>query len=67
MMFQILWEEHRLRVNENRVPRRIFGSKREEVMGDWRRLHNEKLHNMYASQSIISMIKLMDEACNMYG
>jgi hypothetical protein len=36
---------HRLKVSENRVLRRIFGPKREEVAGDWRRLHNEELHN----------------------
>jgi hypothetical protein len=39
-----LREEHRLRVFENRVPRRIFGPKRDEVTGDWRKLHNEELH-----------------------
>jgi hypothetical protein len=49
-------EEHRLKVFENRVLRRIFGPKREEVMGDWRKLHNEELHNVY-SPSIIRMIK----------
>jgi hypothetical protein len=43
-------------VSENRVLRRIFGSKREGVAGDWRRLHNEELHNLYASQNIISVI-----------
>jgi hypothetical protein len=41
-----LREEHRLRVFENRVLRRIFGPKREEVAGDWRRLHNDELHNL---------------------
>jgi hypothetical protein len=40
-----LWEEHRLRVFENRVLRRIFDPMRNEVMGDWRKLHNEELHN----------------------
>jgi hypothetical protein len=40
---------------ENRVLRRIFGPKREEVVGDWRRLHNEELHNLYASQNIIGV------------
>jgi hypothetical protein len=40
-------------VLENRVLRRIFGPKKEEVAGNWRRLHNEELHNLYASQSII--------------
>jgi len=41
-----LREEHRLRVFENMVVRRIFGLKREEVAGGWRRLHNEELHNL---------------------
>jgi hypothetical protein len=40
-----LREEHRLRVLENKVLRRIFGLKRDEVTGDWRKLHNEELHN----------------------
>jgi PAS domain-containing protein len=44
-----LRKEHRLRVYENRALRRIFGSKREEVAGGWRRLHNEELHNLYSS------------------
>jgi hypothetical protein len=44
-----LREEHRLRVSENRVLRRIFGPKRDEVTGDWRKLHNEELHNLYSS------------------
>jgi hypothetical protein len=43
-----LREGHGLRVLQNRVPRRIFGPKREEVVGGWRRLHNEELHNLYA-------------------
>jgi hypothetical protein len=46
-------EEHRLRVFENRVLRRIFGPKRDEVMGGWRKMHNEALHNLYSSPSII--------------
>jgi hypothetical protein len=50
-------EEHRLRVFENRVLRRIFGPKRDEVTGGWRKLHNEELHNLYSSPSIIRMIK----------
>jgi hypothetical protein len=41
----ILREEHTLRVFENRVQRRIFGTKRDEVTGDWRKMHNEELHN----------------------
>jgi hypothetical protein len=44
-------------VFENRVLRRIFGPKRDEVMGDWRKLHNEELHNLYSSPNIIRMIK----------
>jgi hypothetical protein len=46
-----------LRVFENRVLRRISGSKRDEVTGDWRKLHNEALHNLYSSPSVIRMIK----------
>jgi hypothetical protein len=48
-----LREEHRLRVFENRVLRRIFGSKRDEVTGECRKLHNEELHNLYPSPNII--------------
>jgi hypothetical protein len=44
-------------VFENRVLRRIFGPKRVEVTGGWRKLHNEELHNLYSSSSIIRMIK----------
>jgi hypothetical protein len=50
-------EEHKLRVFENRVLRRIFGPKREGVTGRWRKLHNEELHNLYSSPSIIRIIK----------
>jgi hypothetical protein len=42
---------------ENRVLRRIFGPKRDEVTGGWRKLHNEELHNLYSSPRIIRMIK----------
>jgi hypothetical protein len=52
-----LREEHRLRVLENRVLRRIFGPKRDDVTGDWRKLHNEELHKFYSSPNIITMIK----------
>jgi hypothetical protein len=52
-----LTEEYRLRVFENWVLRRIFGPKREEVTGSWRRLHNEELHNLYASPNLIRVIK----------
>jgi hypothetical protein len=53
-----LREECRLRVFENRVLRRVFGSKRDEVTGDWRKLHNEELHNLYSLPNIVRMIKL---------
>jgi hypothetical protein len=46
-----------VRVFENSVLRRIFGPKRDEVTGGWRKLHNEELHNLYSSPSIIRMIK----------
>jgi hypothetical protein len=44
-----LREEHRVRVFKNRVLGRIFGPKRDEVIGGWRKLHNEELHNLYCS------------------
>jgi hypothetical protein len=50
-----LREEHRLRLFENRVLRRIFGPERDEVTGGWRKLHNEVLHNLYST--LIRMIK----------
>jgi hypothetical protein len=52
-----LREEHRLRVFENRVLRRIFGTKRDEVTGGWRKLHIEELHGLYSSPSIIRVNK----------
>jgi hypothetical protein len=57
-----LREEHRLRVFENKVLRRIFGPKRDEVTRGWRKLHNEELYNLYSSPSIIRVInsKRMD-------
>ena len=53
----MLREEHRLRVFENRVLRRIFGPKREEVTGEGSRLHNEELFVLYCSPNIIRVIK----------
>jgi uncharacterized membrane protein len=47
-----LREEHRLRVFERRVLRRIFGPKRDKVTGDWRRMHNEELNGLYSSPNI---------------
>jgi hypothetical protein len=47
-----------LRIFEKRLLRRIFGSKREKVAGEWRRLHNEELHNLYISPNVIRAIKL---------
>jgi hypothetical protein len=47
-----------LRVFETRVLRRIFGPKRDEVTGEWRKLHNKELHDLYSSQNIIRIIKL---------
>jgi len=46
-----------MRVSENRVMRKIFGHTREEVVGCWRRLHNEELHNLFTSPNIITVIK----------
>jgi hypothetical protein len=51
-----LGEEHRLRVFENRVLRRILGPKREED-GSWRKLHNDELHNLYSSPTIVREIQ----------
>jgi hypothetical protein len=52
-----LREEYRLGVFENRVLSRIFGTRRDEVTGEWRKLHNEELHDLYSSPSIIRIIK----------
>jgi hypothetical protein len=51
-------EERRLTVFENRVLRRIFEPKRDEVTGEWRKLHNEKLNNLYSSPNIVRVMKL---------
>jgi hypothetical protein len=52
-----LREEHRLRVFENRILRRIFGPKRDEVTEEWRKLHSEELHNLYSSPDIIRQVR----------
>jgi len=52
-----LREERRLRVFENRVLRRIFGPKIDEVTGEWRKLHNKELNNLYCSPNIVRVIK----------
>jgi hypothetical protein len=53
-----LREKRRLRVFENRVLRRIFVPKRDEVGREWRKLHNEELNDLYSSSSIVQVIKL---------
>jgi hypothetical protein len=57
LLQNLLLEEHRLRVSENRVLRGIFGPKREELAGGWRRLHNKEVHKSYASLHIANIIK----------
>jgi hypothetical protein len=52
-----LREVHRLRVSENRMLRRIFGPRKDEMTGNWRKLHNEELHNLYYSPNLIRMMK----------
>jgi hypothetical protein len=54
----ILREECRLRVFQNRVLGRIFGRKRDKVTGEWRKLHNEELNDLYSSHNIVQVIKL---------
>jgi len=52
-----LREERKLRVFENMVLRKIFGPRRDEVTGEWRRLHNEELNDLYSSPNIVRVIK----------
>ena len=58
------WEERRLRVCVNRILRRVFGSKRDEVTREWRKLHIEELHDMYSSPNIIWVIKIRRMRCD---
>ena len=50
-------EERKLKVFENRVLRRVFGPKRDEVAGEWRKLHNEELRDLYSLPSIVRVVK----------
>jgi hypothetical protein len=54
----LILRSNRLRVFENRVLRRIFGPKRDEVTGRWRKLHNEELHDLYSSPSVNRVIEV---------
>ena len=50
-------DERRLRVFENRVLRRVFGPKRDEVRGEWRKLHNDKLSDLYSLPNVVRVVK----------
>ena len=52
-----LREERKLRVFENRVLKKVFGLKRDEVTGEWRKLHNEELNDLYSLPSIVRVVK----------
>jgi hypothetical protein len=56
-VFLTLREEHRLRVFESGVLKKVFGPKRDEVMGEWWKLHSEELHKLYSSSNIIRQIR----------
>jgi hypothetical protein len=62
-----LREERRPRVFENMVLRRIFGPKEDEVTGEWRKLHNEELNNLYFSPKFLRVIKSKRMRCSAYG
>ena len=55
----ILREGRRLRVFESRVLRRIFGAKRDEVTGEWRKLHNEEINDLYCSPNVVRVVKCL--------
>ena len=55
-MWSLTREEHRLRVSENTVLRGIFGPKRDEIAGEWRKLHNEELNDLYCSPNMVRVI-----------
>ena len=61
-------EKHRLMVFENKVLRKIFGAKRDEITGEWRKLHNAELHTLYSLPNIIRNLKSrqMGRICSMY-
>jgi len=69
--WSLILEERRLRVFENRVLRRKCGPNRDEVTGEWRKLHNEELNDLYSSLSIVRVIKMekneMGGSCSTYG
>jgi len=56
-LVSVLREEHRSKMLKNRVLMKIFGTKQEEVTGEWRKLHNEKLNDLYTSPDIIQVTK----------
>jgi hypothetical protein len=65
-----LREERGLRVFENRVLRKVFGPKRDDVTGEWRKLHNEELNDLYSAPNIVRVVKsrrMMGRACGAYG
>jgi hypothetical protein len=55
--FLILREEHRLKISENRMLRKICGMKRDKIIGGWSKLHNAELHNLYSSPNIFKIVK----------
>ena len=57
ILLMFVWEERRLRVFENRVLRKVFGPKRDEVTGEWKKLHNEELNDLYSLPNIVRVVK----------